>query len=208
MVSCVFFFFNDTATTEIYTLSLHDALPIYLIVYGKDTHVYFVHVYVHQCGNSHTIPCLYKYAFISLTPWSASAWFLWFSCELFILFYFIEYCIWDYFLYFCENTIPTIVCLDLRIVFLCLNFHDWCWGILLMFICYLIYFFCCFDIFNVHHIIYKQCMTIIFSMNGMFHLFLEWIVIITWECWGELKRQQEGTEKNSTGHVNLVHSQS
>src|SRR3712207_8136648 len=27
----VFFFFNDTATTEIYTLSLHDALPISLI---------------------------------------------------------------------------------------------------------------------------------------------------------------------------------
>src|SRR5256885_5282654 len=26
--SFVFFFFNDTATTEIYTLSLHDALPI------------------------------------------------------------------------------------------------------------------------------------------------------------------------------------
>ena len=26
-----FFFFNDTATTEIYTLSLHDALPIYAI---------------------------------------------------------------------------------------------------------------------------------------------------------------------------------
>src|SRR3712207_7632889 len=25
----VIFFFNDTATTEIYTLSLHDALPIY-----------------------------------------------------------------------------------------------------------------------------------------------------------------------------------
>src|SRR5258708_29607483 len=25
-----FFFFNDTATTEIYTLSLHDALPIYV----------------------------------------------------------------------------------------------------------------------------------------------------------------------------------
>jgi len=24
----MFFFFNDTATTEIYTLSLHDALPI------------------------------------------------------------------------------------------------------------------------------------------------------------------------------------
>src|SRR6266496_6549370 len=32
LVSCFvlffFFFFNDTATTEIYTLSLHDALPI------------------------------------------------------------------------------------------------------------------------------------------------------------------------------------
>src|SRR5687767_15709316 len=25
---CIRFFFNDTATTEIYTLSLHDALPI------------------------------------------------------------------------------------------------------------------------------------------------------------------------------------
>src|SRR5207253_9714411 len=27
-LSIFFFFFNDTATTEIYTLSLHDALPI------------------------------------------------------------------------------------------------------------------------------------------------------------------------------------
>src|SRR2546425_2215555 len=27
-----FFFFNDTATTEIYTLSLHDALPIYSLL--------------------------------------------------------------------------------------------------------------------------------------------------------------------------------
>src|SRR3712207_7158478 len=43
----MFFFFNDTATTEIYTLSLHDALPIFsrpgsprdptihLLVYGR-----------------------------------------------------------------------------------------------------------------------------------------------------------------------------
>src|SRR5206468_13114734 len=29
---CFFFFFNATATTEIYTLSLHDALPIYVRV--------------------------------------------------------------------------------------------------------------------------------------------------------------------------------
>ena len=28
-ISVLVFFFNDTATTEIYTLSLHDALPIY-----------------------------------------------------------------------------------------------------------------------------------------------------------------------------------
>src|SRR2546426_11754120 len=28
IVVCLYFFFNDTATTEIYTLSLHDALPI------------------------------------------------------------------------------------------------------------------------------------------------------------------------------------
>src|SRR3712207_9060380 len=29
IISLIFFFFNDTATTEIYTLSLHDALPIF-----------------------------------------------------------------------------------------------------------------------------------------------------------------------------------
>src|SRR3712207_7286447 len=28
----MFVFFNDTATTEIYTLSLHDALPIWLLL--------------------------------------------------------------------------------------------------------------------------------------------------------------------------------
>src|SRR3712207_9582883 len=31
------FFFNDTATTEIYTLSLHDALPIYLLTFDTGT---------------------------------------------------------------------------------------------------------------------------------------------------------------------------
>src|SRR3989441_10489283 len=34
VISSFFFFFNDTATTEIYTLSLHDALPIWEIVFG------------------------------------------------------------------------------------------------------------------------------------------------------------------------------
>src|ERR1017187_9679249 len=36
LVFCVFFF-NDTATTEIYTLSLHDALPIY----SRPCHAHF-----------------------------------------------------------------------------------------------------------------------------------------------------------------------
>src|SRR3712207_9477407 len=37
----VFFFFNDTATTEIYTLSLHDALPIceHALVHGVSLRV-------------------------------------------------------------------------------------------------------------------------------------------------------------------------
>src|SRR5574337_2051729 len=33
-VVAFFFFFNDTATTEIYTLSLHDALPIWVIAFS------------------------------------------------------------------------------------------------------------------------------------------------------------------------------
>src|SRR3712207_7873849 len=32
----LFFFFNDTATTEIYTLSLHDALPIFVPERGDE----------------------------------------------------------------------------------------------------------------------------------------------------------------------------
>src|SRR5258705_12541051 len=35
-LSFFFFFFNDTATTEIYTLSLHDALPILHQPRGRD----------------------------------------------------------------------------------------------------------------------------------------------------------------------------
>src|SRR2546422_4520123 len=36
---CFIFFFNDTATTEIYTLSLHDALPIWSVVSAKRANV-------------------------------------------------------------------------------------------------------------------------------------------------------------------------
>src|SRR3712207_9520329 len=51
----LFFFFNDTATTEIYTLSLHDALPISLARYSPtyvcDLHMHlpllFLLLYIH-----------------------------------------------------------------------------------------------------------------------------------------------------------------
>src|SRR5476651_2783466 len=48
-VSCVFFFFffNDTATTEIYTLSLHDALPISPPIWHFATMIY-EHCKVHS----------------------------------------------------------------------------------------------------------------------------------------------------------------
>src|SRR2546423_15718054 len=42
LFSLFFFFFNDTATTEIYTLSLHDALPISLSAVMLTTALYFV----------------------------------------------------------------------------------------------------------------------------------------------------------------------
>src|SRR5258708_9122062 len=38
----LFFFFNDTATTEIYTLSLHDALPIYIVSQSSPTGTQFL----------------------------------------------------------------------------------------------------------------------------------------------------------------------
>src|SRR5437667_9047857 len=43
------FFFNDTATTEIYTLSLHDALPISLQANKEITALYLVgnHAEIH-----------------------------------------------------------------------------------------------------------------------------------------------------------------
>src|SRR3712207_7144702 len=45
----MFFFFNDTATTEIYTLSLHDALPIYTYAVGLQAFIYgFPYVYMAQ----------------------------------------------------------------------------------------------------------------------------------------------------------------
>src|SRR5690554_8226049 len=52
---CVyFFFFNDSATTEIYTLSLHDALPIYWVRGKGDIRVrYYDGSYRDIGGNSY-----------------------------------------------------------------------------------------------------------------------------------------------------------
>ena len=38
-IDIIDFFFNDTATTEIYTLSLHDALPIFNIDVNADVNI-------------------------------------------------------------------------------------------------------------------------------------------------------------------------
>src|SRR3712207_7187796 len=56
MTRWLFFFFNDTATTEIYTLSLHDALPILitpsggLMNRGQPTHgpVQYINIPLHD----------------------------------------------------------------------------------------------------------------------------------------------------------------
>src|SRR2546422_1647719 len=45
-----FFFFNDTATTEIYTLSLHDALPISLHDVGQHAALDGMEDARHACG--------------------------------------------------------------------------------------------------------------------------------------------------------------
>src|SRR3990172_8381343 len=50
------FFFNDTATTEIYTLSLHDALPIYARGPGGRFSEGLSPVDVRPCGHGGPIP--------------------------------------------------------------------------------------------------------------------------------------------------------
>src|SRR5256885_7720850 len=52
-MSSFFFFFNDTATTEIYTLSLHDALPISYHLRPP----YPCHYYMHGAGR-YGLQCL------------------------------------------------------------------------------------------------------------------------------------------------------
>src|SRR2546430_12716886 len=52
VVSFFFFFFNDTATTEIYTLSLHDALPIFRPMGGGERRRRPSRAHVHATGRS------------------------------------------------------------------------------------------------------------------------------------------------------------
>src|ERR1051326_9596080 len=81
-----FFFFNDTATTEIYTLSLHDALPIYETVPTR-ADVWLIHGRMFRLATrseEHTSE-LQSHSFISyavlclkkkknkLTPWPSAS---------------------------------------------------------------------------------------------------------------------------------------
>src|SRR5580700_12198286 len=47
-----FFFFNDTATTEIYTLSLHDALPISIVGWSAQVYLQFAATWRRPAGRS------------------------------------------------------------------------------------------------------------------------------------------------------------
>src|ERR1019366_10512801 len=55
---CFFFFFNDTATTEIYTLSLHDALPICLLISSGDLVEYLDYELTRSRESEISIPIL------------------------------------------------------------------------------------------------------------------------------------------------------
>src|SRR5437667_11981639 len=57
-----FFFFNDTATTEIYTLSLHDALPIFTFLKAS-----------HSFRNRLLVICKNAYLFATMIMTSVSS---------------------------------------------------------------------------------------------------------------------------------------
>src|SRR6266571_8084850 len=50
-----FFFFNDTATTEIYTLSLHDALPIFDLLANAEAGESFVRTFAYMSGPAYGV---------------------------------------------------------------------------------------------------------------------------------------------------------
>src|SRR3712207_9273294 len=56
-----YFFFNDTATTEIYTLSLHDALPIsFDLVKVKGRH-YYIYNYTGHLNDMKNVSIILSY---------------------------------------------------------------------------------------------------------------------------------------------------
>ena len=71
---CLFvFFFNDTATTEIYTLSLHDALPIcnvyiYRVCFAKNYTVF--RIWGTQFSTIHVVLCPDNYTDSFLSCWA------------------------------------------------------------------------------------------------------------------------------------------
>src|SRR6266566_6077340 len=71
---CFFFFFNDTATTEIYTLSLHDALPILAWMWPPDN--------TSICGDGGSIGgyCIQP-GWLAFTDWQRNGWW-WFPVDV------------------------------------------------------------------------------------------------------------------------------
>src|SRR5256884_6528799 len=59
-LSFLFFFFNDTATTEIYTLSLHDALPISFSRAANSTFSFFPRRHLSWCSWKLPLTCILK----------------------------------------------------------------------------------------------------------------------------------------------------
>src|SRR2546430_10494323 len=70
MVSIVpefcFFFFNDTATTEIYTLSLHDALPISVLIVLESSWICLSHSFMCLAWSGVAPPALSSASYCSL----------------------------------------------------------------------------------------------------------------------------------------------
>ena len=91
VVCCCVFFFNDTATTEIYTLSLHDALPIYWCagiqgtLFGKDMQPDLDN---YRCVMTQAcvITCRCRLSMSIMSKWQ-----LFYKCSIYIYFYLIAF---------------------------------------------------------------------------------------------------------------------
>ena len=61
------FFFNDTATTEIYTLSLHDALPIFLTDGRTNPDRHHRYILIKRKARYHDQLCMFHVKYCALT---------------------------------------------------------------------------------------------------------------------------------------------